>query len=166
MIAINIITEDIPGSAETNPSIVLRKRGAKDKARKTLNIRNARKTENPSDIGAREILITKKSNKFHGSLKKRNPTANSFKINSITKIVKQILSTNDKLFPYFSIIIGDVSIPNVTALSNIIANIEYLTFAVLSHSKRLFLRLDIFIFIFNYTYLFGKLSYEFNVWVP
>jgi len=166
MIAINIITEDIPGSAETNPSIVLRKRGAKDKARKTLNIRNARKTENPSDIGAREILITKKSNKFHGSLKKRNPTANNFKINSITKIVKQILSTNDKLFPYFSIIIGDVSIPNVTALSNIIANIEYLTFEVLSHSKRLFLRLDIFIFIFNYTYLFGKLSYEFNVWVP
>ena len=129
MIAINIITEDIPGSAETNPSIVLRKRGAKDKALKTLNIRNARKTENPSDIGAREILITKKSNKFHGSLKKRNPTANSFKINSITKIVKQTLSTNDKIFPYFSIIIGDVSIPNVTALSNIIANIEYLTFA-------------------------------------
>ena len=61
--AINMITEDIPGSAEMNPSIVLRNRGAKDKARKTLNILKARKTEKPSDKGASEIAITKKRGK-------------------------------------------------------------------------------------------------------
>ena len=117
-----------------NPSIVLRNRGAKDKARKTLNILKARKTEKPSDKGASEIAITKKSNKFHGSLKKRSPLENSFNVNSITKIAKQILSIIDKAVPYLFIINGEVSIPNMTAFRIIMVKMEYRTFAELSHS--------------------------------
>ena len=132
--AINMITEDIPGSAEMNPSIVLRNRGAKDKARKTLNILKARKTEKPSDKGVSEIAITKKSNKFHGSLKKRSPLENSFNVNSITKIAKQILSIIDKTVPYLFIINGEVSIPNMTAFRIIMVKMEYRTIAELSHS--------------------------------
>lgn len=101
MIAINIITEDIPGSAETNPSIVLRKRGAKDKALKTLNIRNARKTENPSDIGAREILITKKSNKFHGSLKNVTQQQIALKLILLQKLLNKHYQLMIKFFHIF-----------------------------------------------------------------
>ena len=120
-----MITEDIPGRAEMNPSIVLRNRGAKDKARKT---------EKPSEEGTSEIAITKKWNKFHGSLKKRSPLENSFNINSITKIAKQILSIIDKTVPCLFIINGEVSIPSMTAFRIIMVKMEYRTFAELSHS--------------------------------
>lgn len=79
MIAIKIKTDDIPGSEETNPSIVRRKRGANDSARRTRNILRARNTENPSEMGAKDIPIIKKSNKFHGSRKKRKPLAKALK---------------------------------------------------------------------------------------
>ena len=120
MMIIKMITDDMPGRAAINPSIVRRKRGAKAKARKTRKIRKARKTDSPSDAGTKEIPTIKKSNRFQGSRKNENPLANSFKINSTTKIIKQILSNVCNNPPYCMVKLDDVSIPNMIALIKMI----------------------------------------------
>ena len=146
MMIIKTITDDMPGRAAINPSIVRRNRGANASARNTRKMRSARNTDNPSDAGTNEIPTIKKSNRFQGSRKNDGPLANNFKANSTTKIAKHILSNVCNNPPYCAVIDADVSIPKIIALIKMIAKMLYRMRGVSSHSANEFRNVVMLIF--------------------